>query len=136
MLNWFKDTQVGHGTPQVKIQTWINESQLEALDELAYRLQLSRADLIEDIFEAGFQYYADVYQTRRLWHSLSQRQKQITALACRGHTNKEMASVLSISVNTVKTHLSLVLEKCDVTSKDGLMTLFEGWDFASWQGLE
>jgi DNA-binding CsgD family transcriptional regulator len=45
---------------------------------------------------------------------LSPRECEILALLASGQSNKEMARALSISPNTVKTHLARVYEKLDV----------------------
>lgn len=48
---------------------------------------------------------------------LSAREREILQLAARGYANKEIAEVLSLSVRTVESHLSHVLEKLGVASR-------------------
>ncbi|MBE3117956.1 MAG: helix-turn-helix transcriptional regulator [Candidatus Atribacteria bacterium] len=39
------------------------------------------------------------------WQSLSPREQEVTALACRGYTNRQIAARLGVSAETVKTHV-------------------------------
>ena len=49
--------------------------------------------------------------------SLTQRERQILSLLADGLGNKQIAAQLGISPSTVKTHLELLFEKLDVTSR-------------------
>jgi DNA-binding NarL/FixJ family response regulator len=48
------------------------------------------------------------------FESLSDREREILQLIAEGHSNKEIASLLSISPVTVETHRSHILQKLDV----------------------
>lgn len=48
---------------------------------------------------------------------LSNREREILALLADGMGNKQIAARLGISTNTVKTHLELLFEKLDVSSR-------------------
>ena len=48
---------------------------------------------------------------------LSNRERQILVLLADGLGNKQIAARLGISTNTVKTHLELLFEKLDVSSR-------------------
>ena len=49
--------------------------------------------------------------------TLSRREQEILALLADGLVNKQIASRLGISTNTVKTHLELLFEKLGVTTR-------------------
>ena len=49
--------------------------------------------------------------------SLTQRERQILSLLADGLGNKQIAAQLGISPSTVKTHLELLFDKLDVTSR-------------------
>jgi DNA-binding NarL/FixJ family response regulator len=49
--------------------------------------------------------------------ALSRREWEILSLIARGHVNKEIASSLSISSNTVKAHLGTIYRKLGVTTR-------------------
>jgi len=48
---------------------------------------------------------------------LSQRQREILDGICRGLTNKEIAMMLDISLESVKSHVKIMLEKLDASSR-------------------
>ena len=52
---------------------------------------------------------------------LSPKEGEVVRLVQRGLSNKEIADELSISLNTVKTHLRAVFDKAGVRTRMGLM---------------
>lgn len=52
---------------------------------------------------------------------LTARERQILALIGAGHTNREIAEQLSLSVNTVQAHRSHIIDKLDLHSRADLM---------------
>lgn len=48
------------------------------------------------------------------YESLSEREREIFQLVAEGHSNKDIATILSISPATVETHRAHILEKLDV----------------------
>lgn len=56
-------------------------------------------------------------------HSLSPQQASIVGLMDQGKSNKEIAKVLSLSPNTVKTHLRILYDKLDVNSRTACLQL-------------
>jgi two-component system response regulator NreC len=50
------------------------------------------------------------------YEALSEREREIFQLVAEGHSNKDIAELLSISVATVETHRSHILQKLDVHS--------------------
>ena len=52
---------------------------------------------------------------------LTPRERQILALIGAGHTNREIAAQLSLSVNTVQAHRSHIIDKLDLHSRADLM---------------
>jgi len=51
------------------------------------------------------------------WAVLTPRQREVGELAARGHSNLEIAQMLVISTDTVKTHLSQVYRKLGVSGR-------------------
>jgi DNA-binding CsgD family transcriptional regulator len=66
------------------------------------------------------------------WISLSPREQEVTALTCLAYTNRQIAFLLGLSVETVKSYLQNVLRKLDLHSKTDLRVLFANWDFSAW----
>ena len=52
---------------------------------------------------------------------LTNRQRSVVQLIAEGHTNKQIASLLSISVKTVETHRSAIMRKLDLHSPAALV---------------
>jgi len=50
-------------------------------------------------------------RSRRLIDSLTLREREVLACVARGHTNREIATGLHVSVETIKTHVSHILTK-------------------------
>ena len=59
-------------------------------------------------------------------YGISPREREVVELICRGHSNKEIAALLSISVATVKDHNHNVFKKTGVQSRTQLMALLKG----------
>jgi DNA-binding NarL/FixJ family response regulator len=48
------------------------------------------------------------------YEALSEREREIFQLIAEGHSNKEIADLLSVSLTTVETHRAHILQKLDV----------------------
>ena len=55
-----------------------------------------------------------------LFNSLSERQREVISLVVHGMTNREIASTLIITENTVKVHLRNILDKLEVRNRQQL----------------
>ena len=52
---------------------------------------------------------------------LSPREREVLALLAAGHTNREVASLLCISVRTAESHRASIIRKLGVTTRAGLV---------------
>jgi len=66
------------------------------------------------------------------WDSLSEREQEVLALVCLSKRNYEIAGILGIVNETVKTHLQHIFRKFGLRSRKELRLLLRDWDFASW----
>ena len=57
----------------------------------------------------------------RLEHSLTAREREIVRLLAEGHSNKEVASYLGVSIRTAETHRATLMRKLDVDSLAALV---------------
>lgn len=57
---------------------------------------------------------------------LTHREKELTRLLVRGQSNQEIADLLCISIHTVKTHVSRILSKLNVHSRNELNSFLNG----------
>lgn len=60
---------------------------------------------------------------------LTAREREVLALVAYGHTNKEIASLLGITVKTVETHKANAMQKLEIGSRAELVryALAQGW---------
>jgi two-component system response regulator NreC len=60
---------------------------------------------------------------------LTSREREIVSMVAYGHTNKEIASALGITVKTVETHKTNIMQKLEITSRAELVrfALSQGW---------
>jgi DNA-binding NarL/FixJ family response regulator len=54
---------------------------------------------------------------------VTEREREIIELVCRGCTNREIATSLSLSEHTIKAHLNRIFRKCNASSRSKLITL-------------
>jgi DNA-binding NarL/FixJ family response regulator len=61
--------------------------------------------------------------------SVTPREREIVTMVAYGHTNKEIASALGITVKTVETHKTNIMQKLELTSRAELVrfALTQGW---------
>jgi DNA-binding CsgD family transcriptional regulator len=88
--------------------------------------------LIPDLLAAGLTQYRSIDELWPKWESLSPREQDVAALTCLGYTNRQIAARLSLSPETIKTHVRNVLFKFDVNSKAELRHILANWDFSGW----
>ena len=110
----------------------ISESLQVTLSTLARHEGRSEHELFPDLLAAGLDQYRSIDELWPKWESLSPREQDIAALTCLGLTNRQIAGRLSLSPETIKTHIRNVLFKFNLNSKDELRHILAGWDFSGW----
>ncbi|MDO9128416.1 MAG: LuxR C-terminal-related transcriptional regulator [Anaerolineales bacterium] len=85
----------------------LNDSLQTSLATLARYAGRPEDELAQDIFASGLDHYYAQDAFWKVWESLTPRERDVTALTCLGYTNRQMAVRLRISVETVKTHISI-----------------------------
>lgn len=90
-------------------------------------------ELIQDLLAAGLTHYYSSDELWKKWESLSPREQEVAAHVCLGCTNKEIAQRLSISPETVKSHVRNVLIKFNLGSRSELRLSLHEWDFSRWE---
>ncbi len=68
-----------------------------------------------------------------LWETLSPREKQVTALVCRGLTSRQIASRLQISASTAKTHAENALHKFRAPNREALRQMLASFDLSQYE---
>lgn len=111
----------------------LEQSVVQSLRALAEEEQRPPEDIAADLlsFALAQRHAADENLAR--WRSLSPREQQVAALACLNYTNRQIAALLVISPETVKTHVRNVLRKFGLHSKGELRQALSDWDFSAWR---
>jgi DNA-binding NarL/FixJ family response regulator len=109
-----------------------DQETLAAIRETAQQQGRSEEDVWQDFIRAGQEHYRQTSELEARWDSLSEREQEVTALACMGYRNYEIAETLSISHETVKTHLQNIFTKFDIRSRKELRLALKDWRFDEW----
>ncbi len=92
----------------------------------------SEEAIIADLTKAGWDQIQQDAEITDRWDSLSQREQQVVALICLGHRNYQIAEILVIAPETVKTHLQNIFAKFNLRSSKELRLVLKDWNFAEW----
>lgn len=111
----------------------ISESLHVTLTTLAQHEGRPEHELANDLLAAGLTQYYSSDELWMKWETLSPRERDVSAFACLGLTNKQIAERLHISAETVKTHLRNALTKFNLHSRSELRMMLEHWDFSAWE---
>ena len=87
------------------------------LTRLAEHEGRSEHEFTSDLVAAGLIQYLTTDELRPKWNSLSAREKDVAKLVSRGLTNRQMAAHLSLSTETINTHVQNIIRKFGVDSK-------------------
>lgn len=111
----------------------IPESLQISISTLAKHEGRPEDELILDIVAAGLTQYSMKDRIWKKWESLSDREKEATALVCLGDSNGQIATQMKITESGVKFHLKNVYKKLKVKNRSKLRQKFNGWDFSAWK---
>lgn len=102
------------------------------LPELAEREGRTELEFTSDLLAAGLDQYFARKRLLPKWESLSAREKDVARLIRHGFTNDRIAAKLSLSPETIKTHVSNILRKFGVKSKSELRHILGVLKFFHW----
>jgi DNA-binding CsgD family transcriptional regulator len=108
----------------------LNTELQKKLIKIAEQQHRSPGEIETEFIQAGLNKFEKDSEWLKLWEKLSPREQQVAALTCLGYINKEIALQLSVSPETVKAHVSNLLEKFNLHSKLELKEALAGWDFS------
>jgi DNA-binding CsgD family transcriptional regulator len=113
----------------------MDQALVDSLRDLAKREQRPPEDLAQDLLSFALEERRHADENLKRWQDLSPREQQVAALACLNYTNRQIAALLVISPETVKTHIRNILQKFDLRSKAELRQALSDWDFSAWQKI-
>ena len=109
-----------------------DEDVLSMLKELAEGQDFNAEELAAVLLKkAVIEHYQSKSENLQHWEELSQRQREVAALACLNYSNAEITQKLDISLGTVKTHIREILRKFNVRGRHQLRYILRGWDFSA-----
>lgn len=110
----------------------VNHNTYSMLTELAREEGTSIEKLALDLIEKEvIKRYEKTNEHELIWESLSERQKEVAALACLDYTNVEIAEKMSVSIETVKKHMTEALRKFGIRGRHQLRYILKKWDFSA-----
>jgi ATP/maltotriose-dependent transcriptional regulator MalT len=115
--------------PRVFLQ---DEELIAAIKDIAKQQHRTEEDIIADFTKAGLNQLLTQNELENRWAALSHREQQVVALICLGYRNYEIAEMLVIAPETVKTHLHSIFNKFDLRSSKELRLALKHWDFREW----
>lgn len=86
-----------------------------AVEALSHRKPFFTAKVSEALLDAFLKSSAKADEGS-VFHTLTDREREIVQMLAEGESNKEIANRLSISVKTVETHRATVMRKLDINS--------------------
>jgi DNA-binding CsgD family transcriptional regulator len=121
------------GVTQEKRTFSLDEQTVLTLQNIARREKRTEEEVAADLIAYALtqRELTDQYLSR--WQALSPREQEVAALTCLNYTNAEIAAALTISPETVKTHIHNVLAKFELRRKSELRSALAGWDFSAWE---
>ena len=88
-------------------------------------------EVYKDIIDAGMKALQVKDGYPGIWDNLSGREQQVTALTCLGYRSYEIADMLGVSYETVRTHSKHIYAKFGLNRKQ-LRLALKDWDFQEW----
>jgi len=119
--------------PSPKRLFQFDDELIESLQALAAREQRSEQEVAQDLLAAGLAQRNAAEAFVQIWRGLTRREQQVVALTCLNCTNREIAARLSVSPETVKSHVRSALHKFGVRNKADLRRMLDDWDFSDWK---
>ena len=103
-----------------------------ALREAAQKQGRPEEEVLKDFALKGREQFSREGELEARWDSLTEREKEVLALACMGQRNHEIAGTLGIAVETVKSHMQNIFYKFNMHSRRELRMAMQNWHFEQW----
>lgn len=100
--------------------------------EVAKKQGRAEEEVLTEFAKAGRDLFFNEDSLVRCWESLTFREQEVLALVCLGYRNYEIASRLSVSHQTVKSHLQNIFYKFSLRSKKELRNALKDWQIQEW----
>lgn len=105
----------------------------KSLRLVAEKRKVSPHDVLEGMVEAAIQGDEEENFTLQCWDTLSERERQVTALICKRMTTKQIAVTMGISPETVKTYVERIMGKFHIHDRETLRKLLSRYDLSPFE---
>jgi DNA-binding NarL/FixJ family response regulator len=105
---------------------------IQALQTAAREEKCSEDKMASKLLSSSLALRQQAVRDLACWDKLSDREKQVAALVCLRYTNRQIAGMLHLSPQTIKSHVQNVLYKFDLKRKEDLRLQLNQWDFSAW----
>ena len=105
---------------------------IATIKEVAKQERRSEEEIVAEFTKVGLNQFLTQNELDKRWSSLSHREQQVVSLICLGHRNYEIANILGIAPETVKTHLQRIFDKFHLRSSKELRLALKDWNFRDW----
>ena len=110
----------------------LDENLYTAVVIQAERKQMPAEELHTELVATALMQLQKDEDLKDCWEMLSPREQDMTALTCLGYTNRQIASKLNITPDTVHGYVRQVMIKFDLHGKGELRMRLGSWDFSKW----
>ncbi len=119
--------------PVGQSRVFLQDAELIAvIQDVARQQQRPEEEIVADFTKVGLDQFRSQSELESRWAALSRREQQVVALVCLGYRNYEIAKILVIAPDTVKTHLQSIFYKFDLHSGRELRLALKHWNFDEW----
>jgi DNA-binding NarL/FixJ family response regulator len=132
LIQYFQNFLLRKDHPQQPRVFLQDEELVAAIKDVARQQNRAEEEIIADFTKVGLNQLWTQNELEERWSSLSHREQQVVALIRLGYRNYEIAEMLVIAPETVKTHLQSIFNKFDLRSSKELRLALKHWDFREW----
>jgi ATP/maltotriose-dependent transcriptional regulator MalT len=109
-----------------------DEELIAVIRDVARQQSRAEEEVMAEFTQVGLNQYVAQSEMQERWNSLTHREQQVVALVCLGYRNYEIAEMLGIALETVKTHLQHIFDKLHLRGSKELRLALKDWDFRDW----
>jgi DNA-binding NarL/FixJ family response regulator len=121
------------GYPRMaRMSLQVDQQLVASLRDIAENEQRLAGEVAADLLSYAVAHRHAADESLERWRRLSPREQEVAALVRLSYTNRQIASLLVISPETVKTHIRNILRKWGLRSKVELRQALADWDFQAW----
>ncbi|MEM7798292.1 MAG: helix-turn-helix transcriptional regulator [Chloroflexota bacterium] len=108
---------------------------LRKIEKMAAYEDVDIIQVAYEITAAGIEQRQRYMRSMRIWHTLTPKELEVTALICLELSNEEIARELHIAPGTVKAHVHNILKKFEAESRYHVREQLMWWDAGTWNGM-